>query len=70
MNPPFHEGHAAEPGLGQAMIKTASQALRAGGELLMVANRGLPYEPALGEHFRTSGETARNARYKILWAKK
>ena len=70
MNPPFHEGHAAEPGLGQAMIKTASQALRAGGELLMVANRGLPYEPVLKEHFRTSGETARNARYKILWGKK
>jgi 16S rRNA (guanine1207-N2)-methyltransferase len=70
MNPPFHEGHAAEPGLGQAMIKTASQALRAGGELLMVANRGLPYEPVLKEHFRTSGETARNARYKVLWAKK
>jgi hypothetical protein len=22
MNPPFHEGHAAEPALGQAMIKT------------------------------------------------
>jgi 16S rRNA (guanine1207-N2)-methyltransferase len=70
MNPPFHEGHATEPGLGQAMIRKASEALRAGGELLMVANRGLPYEPVLKEHFRTSGETARNARYKVLWAKK
>jgi 16S rRNA (guanine1207-N2)-methyltransferase len=70
MNPPFHEGAASEPGLGQAMIKTASQALRAGGQLLMVANRGLPYEPTLAELFRSSGETARNARYKILWAKK
>lgn len=70
MNPPFHEGHATEPGLGQAMIRTASEALRAGGELLLVANRGLPYEPVLKDLFRTSGETARNARYKVLWGKK
>jgi 16S rRNA (guanine1207-N2)-methyltransferase len=70
MNPPFHEGHAAEPALGQAMIKTASTALKSGGEMLMVANRGLPYEPVLKELFRSSGETARNAQYKVLWAKK
>ncbi|WP_454288650.1 class I SAM-dependent methyltransferase [Rhizobium arsenicireducens] len=70
MNPPFHQGHAAEPGLGQAMIKAAAQALRSGGMLLMVANRGLPYEAILGEGFREHGETCRNARFKVLWAKK
>jgi 16S rRNA (guanine1207-N2)-methyltransferase len=70
MNPPFHEGHAAEPGLGQAMIRTAASALRAGGELLLVANRGLPYEPVLKDLFRTSSEVARNARYKVLVGKK
>jgi 16S rRNA (guanine1207-N2)-methyltransferase len=70
MNPPFHEGHAAEPGLGQALIRKAADSLRPGGDLLLVANRGLPYEPVLKELFRSSGETARNARYKVLWAKK
>lgn len=70
MNPPFHEGHAAEPQLGQAMIKTASNALRSGGELLLVANRGLVYETVLKELFKTSGEVARNARYKVLSGKK
>ncbi len=70
MNPPFHEGHAAEPHLGQAMIKTAANALKIGGELLLVANRGLPYEPTLKELFKTSGEVARNARYKVLSGKK
>lgn len=70
MNPPFHEGHAAEPSLGQAMIKTAASALRGGGRLMLVANRGLPYEPVLAEHFKESGETCRNARFKVLWAKK
>jgi 16S rRNA (guanine1207-N2)-methyltransferase len=70
MNPPFHEGHAAEPSLGQAMIKTAASSLRAGGRLMLVANRGLPYEPVLAEHFKDSGETCRNARFKVLWARK
>ncbi|HCL64526.1 MAG TPA: methyltransferase [Rhizobium sp.] len=70
MNPPFHQGHAAEPSLGQAMIKAASQALRGGGMLMMVANRGLPYEAILAEGFRDHGETCRNARFKVLWAKK
>jgi 16S rRNA (guanine1207-N2)-methyltransferase len=70
MNPPFHEGHAAEPSLGQAMIKTAASSLRGGGRLLLVANRGLPYEPVLAENFKESGETCRNARFKVLWAKK
>jgi len=70
MNPPFHEGHAAEPQLGQAMIKNAASALKTGGELLLVANRGLPYEPVLKELFKTSSEIARNARYKVLSGKK
>lgn len=70
MNPPFHEGHAAEPSLGQAMIRTAAASIRSGGRLLMVANRGLPYEPLLSELFKASGETCRNARFKVLWASK
>ncbi|NTB95536.1 class I SAM-dependent methyltransferase [Agrobacterium tumefaciens] len=71
MNPPFHAaGQAAEPALGQAFIKAASGALRSGGKLLMVANRGMPYEPALAAEFRTSTEVCRNARFKILSAQK
>lgn len=66
MNPPFHIGHAADPNLGQALIRNAAQALKSGGVLLMVANRGLPYEPVLKELFRDSDEVARNARYKVL----
>lgn len=70
MNPPFHEGHAAEPSLGQAMIKAAASALRGGGRLMLVANRGLPYEAILAAQFKEHGETCRNARYKVLWARK
>lgn len=70
MNPPFHQGHAAEPSLGQAFIRAAAGALRPGGTLMLVANRGLPYESVLAEAFRNHGETCRNARFKLLWAKR
>jgi 16S rRNA (guanine1207-N2)-methyltransferase len=70
MNPPFHEGHAADPEIGQSFIKAAASALRIGGRLLMVANRGLPYEPVLATEFKESGEVCRNARFKVLQAKK
>ncbi|WP_117192838.1 class I SAM-dependent methyltransferase [Rhizobium terrae] len=70
MNPPFHEAQAADPELGRAMIRAAASAIKNGGRLMLVANRGLPYEPALAEGFREHGETCRNARFKVLWAKK
>nr|WP_316651293.1 class I SAM-dependent methyltransferase [uncultured Gellertiella sp.] len=70
MNPPFHEGHATEPGLGQSFIRTAASALKLGGRLLMVANRGLPYETVISGLFRESGEVCRNARFKVLWGRK
>lgn len=70
MNPPFHESHAVDHGLGAAMIRMAAKSLKAGGRLLMVANRGLPYEPVLKEAFKESGETCRNARFKVLWGKR
>lgn len=70
MNPPFHEAQAADPELGRTMIRTAAASLRNGGRLMLVANRGLPYEPVLKAEFKESGETCRNARFKVLWARK
>lgn len=70
MNPPFHAGHAADHGLGAEMIRMAAKSLKAGGRLMLVANRGLPYEPVLKEAFKDSGEVCRNARYKVLWGRR
>jgi 16S rRNA (guanine1207-N2)-methyltransferase len=70
MNPPFHAGQSTEVSLGQAFIKAAATALRSGGKLYMVANRGISYEPTLAENFRTSSELCRNSRFKILIAQK
>ncbi|HUH48426.1 MAG TPA: class I SAM-dependent methyltransferase [Mycoplana sp.] len=68
MNPPFHQGRAAEPSIGEGMIRAASAALKPGGKLFMVANRALPYEPLLQACFGRSGETIRDDRFKVLWA--
>lgn len=68
MNPPFHTGRAAEAAIGQGMILAAARALKPGGRLYLVANRQLPYEQLLAREFRQSGETVRDARYKVLWA--
>jgi 16S rRNA (guanine1207-N2)-methyltransferase len=70
INPPFHKGRAADPLIGQGMIKTAATALRRGGRLFMVANRQLPYEATLGSLFATHGEVAGNGSFKVLWARR
>lgn len=69
-NPPFHETGGEDRSLGQAFIKTAAACLRKGGDLWLVANRHLPYEAILKEHFaqvRLAGET--NG-YKVFEARK
>jgi 16S rRNA (guanine1207-N2)-methyltransferase len=64
-NPPFHAGRAAAPALGQSMIVAAAHALRPGGRLFMVANRGLPYEPTLRTHFASFETLADNNKFRV-----
>lgn len=68
MNPPFHQTRAAEPSIGEGMIKAAAASLKLGGRLFMVANRTLAYEPVLQASFARSGEIVRDGKFKILWA--
>ncbi|TIR27522.1 MAG: class I SAM-dependent methyltransferase [Mesorhizobium sp.] len=70
MNPPFHSGRAAEPGIGAGMIRAASKALKPGGRLFMVANRQLPYEQVLSEAFANHAEIARDGMFKVLSARR
>ncbi len=68
MNPPFHDGRAADPGLGAAFIRSAARLLTGAGRLWMVANRQLPYESVLREHFAEVSELGGDGRFKILSA--
>lgn len=70
MNPPFHKGRAADPGIGGRMIRAAAAALGPGGRLVMVANRHLPYEPVLADAFAASREIARDGAFKVFCARR
>jgi 16S rRNA (guanine1207-N2)-methyltransferase len=70
MNPPFHQGRAADPEIGRRMVAAAASALKPRGRLFMVANRGLPYEAALEAAFAQHGEISRNGGFKVLWARR
>lgn len=70
MNPPFHSGRAADPGIGAGMIRAASKALKPGGRLFMVANRQLPYEAVLASTFASHAEIARDGMFKVFSARR
>lgn len=68
MNPPFHSGRSADPGLGQAFIASAARLLTGAGRLWMVANRHLPYETMLSQHFAKVSEIGGDGRFKVIEA--
>ncbi|MDX8493437.1 class I SAM-dependent methyltransferase [Mesorhizobium sp. VK22B] len=70
MNPPFHSGRAAEPGIGADMIRAASKSLKPAGRLVMVANRQLPYEQVLAATFSSHVEVARDGMFKVFSARR
>jgi 16S rRNA (guanine1207-N2)-methyltransferase len=70
MNPPFHVARVAEPQLGAAFIRAAGAMLSLSGTLYMVANRHLPYEPVLRQHFHEVEELGRDPGFKLFRAAK
>lgn len=67
-NPPFHEGRDTDPALGLRFIAAAARALKKQGELWLVANKHLPYEPLLAELFHEHSAIMQTAGYKVLRA--
>lgn len=68
MNPPFHVGRVADPGLGQRFIRAAAGMLAPGGTLWLVANRPLPYVDTLATLFREVEEAGGDAAYRVTRA--
>ncbi|WP_299360929.1 methyltransferase [uncultured Paracoccus sp.] len=68
MNPPFHDDRTADPHLGSRFIRAAAGLLTGAGRLWMVANRHLPYEAALAEHFADATEIGGDSRFKVIMA--
>lgn len=69
-NPPFHVSRAADPGLGAQFIAAAARILKPNGVLLMVANRQLPYEGVLDQHFRYWEMLEQDGVYKVFVAQR
>lgn len=68
MNPPFHVARASDPEIGAAFIRAAQDALKPRGNLLMVANRELPYEKVLAESFADFKILEENNKFKVFHA--
>lgn len=70
VNPPFHQGRAAEPELGTGFISAASRILKPSGQMLLVANRQLPYEATLEARFRNWEKLSEDGIYKVILAQR
>lgn len=70
MNPPFHTGREADPGLGAAFIRAARRMLAPDGSLWMVANRHLPYDAVLSDSFLFHEEVAGDGAFRVIHATK
>lgn len=67
-NPPFHQGRADQPELGQAFIVAAARAMNPGGRFWLVANRHLPYESVLANHFANVRTATVHDGFKVIEA--
>jgi 16S rRNA (guanine1207-N2)-methyltransferase len=65
-NPPVHDLHSSDVGLGVAFVQEALQRLNRKGQLFIVANRHLPYEGLLKGY--TTQTLAQTGQYKIIHA--
>ena len=65
INPPAHREGAVDVGPGRRAVTAAASAVSAGGSLLLVANRRLPYEDVLGAHGRVDTVASTTA-FKVL----
>lgn len=64
-NPPFHEGLTHTTDISRRLIGEAPKHLLPGGQLLLVANQGLPYGDWLREHFAQVSVVRENRRFKV-----
>lgn len=69
-NPPFHEGVGTQYETAEAFIAQSFKHLVVGGNITLVANQFLQYEPLLQKAFGNCQELAREKGFKILFARR
>lgn len=68
-NPPFHKGFDTTADIARRIISGASEYLREGGQLILVANAFLPYEAAMEQYPGSVQILAQTSRFKVLAAR-
>lgn len=69
-NPPFHTGLRTDYDIGEQFIQQAYRQLRKGGELMIVANRFLPWPEHMQRVFGHCHEVADDGKFKVLRSKR
>jgi len=64
-NPPFHSGNRISTAAAERMFKQASKLLNKEGQLLVIANRHLPYAPLLKKGFKNIKQLNSDAKFVI-----
>lgn len=67
-NPPFHSGNSVDYRITEEFIAASGRLLEKGGQVILVANRFIPYESTLQRHFRKVSHLAEDSRYIVLSA--
>ena len=67
-NPPFHAGLNTHYEATERFLRQAAGYLKKEGQILLVANKFLRYEPILAEVFRSVSIIRENNRFKIIKA--
>ncbi len=68
-NPPIHAGVKTDNRLSQRLLKHIRDHIKTDGNLIVVANRHLPYEKWLSHNFKHTTEIAKTSKFKIIVAK-
>lgn len=68
-NPPFHTGLKTDYRIPEQFISNAPKHLMDGGQLRIVANNFLKYEPFIKQYFATHEQVTNDTKFKILSAK-
>lgn len=68
-NPPFHSGNRISTAAAERMFRQASKLLNNNGQLLVIANRHLPYAPLLKKGFKSVKQLNNDAKFVIYQCK-
>lgn len=67
-NPPFHQGKMVDYDMPQRLIAEATDHLKPGGRLVLVANAFLPYDRVMRDHLAEVEVIAATRQYRVLSA--